>query len=467
MDHSDYLTIEAGSLKEKSSCDEDSFCFSTSPEPATITCPDGTVVSRDEDFMLGDTFSQFALLKGALGDAAGSAEDRKKGNARLRDQGGVNEHAMKTMRDKALQRMSPDEARKVLGITEILDLEEVGILADKEKLQNMLGDTFSQFALLKGAAEDRKKRNARLRDPLEREFEEPEFEGGYRLRKAMMSGTGNDIEELLQFKEVDKYLLQAFNRFDTNGNGTLLYRQFYDEWSYMKRRGSDYEIYCDLRFSAVRSTRMSAVRFLRMRVEWLKSADVIFLLDKLVYETEGIFMINHDPAMEQLFDDLNDIFEAYDRDNNDTLQFSEYQAAWRFLNLPADANADKQAFDSVDIDRDGNVDLTEFLYSMMGEEGKNYGYFAELEILLRQLQKRNEAKVNKIQSRKTEAMMRNKQDRLSFNDLVQRMRGCSVPRDDLLDAGDFANQVRRHEPFPEDARVQWINGAMFGYYGNA
>jgi len=406
--------------------------------------------------MHGDTFSQIALLKGALGDAAGSAEDRKKRNARLRDQGGVNEHAMKTMRDKALQRMSPDEARKVLGITEILDLEEVGILADMEKLQNMLGDTFSQSALLKGAAEDRKKRNARLRDPLEREFEEPEFEGGYRLRKAMMSVTGNDIEEFLQFKEVDKYLLEAFNRFDTNGNGTLLYRQFYDAWSYMKRGGSDYEIHCDLRLSAERFARMSAaVRFVRMRVEWLKSPDVIFLLDKLVYETEGHFLINHDPAIEQLFDDLNDIFEAYDRDNNDTLQFSEYQAAWRFLNLPADANADKQAFDSVDIDRDGNVDLTEFLYSMMAEEAKNYGYFAELEILLRQLQKTNEAEVNKIQSQKTdEAMMRNKQGRLSFNDLVQRMRGCSAPRDDLLDAEDFANQVRRLKPLPEDAWVQ-------------
>eukprot|EP00493_Phyllostaurus_siculus_P015164 UN15398 len=40
-------------------------------------------------------------------------------------QGGVNEQAMKTMRDKAMQRMSPDEARKILGITGTLDFEEI------------------------------------------------------------------------------------------------------------------------------------------------------------------------------------------------------------------------------------------------------------------------------------------------------------------------------------------------------
>ena len=49
--------------------------------------------------------------------------------------------------------------------------------------------------------------------------------------KAMMGLTGNDVEGFLQSKEVDKYLVEAFNKYDTNGNGTLSYREFGDAWN--------------------------------------------------------------------------------------------------------------------------------------------------------------------------------------------------------------------------------------------
>merc|ERR1719237_1665652 len=92
------------------------------------------------------------------------------------------------------------------------------------------------------------------------------------------------------------------------------------------------------------------------------------LLEQVIDKTEEHSIVKRDPQKQQLYNDLNDTFKAFDRDNNATLQFPEYQEAWRFLNLPGDNTAAKTAFDSVDIDRNGNVDLEEFLYSIMGED---------------------------------------------------------------------------------------------------
>merc|ERR1712025_415702 len=66
--------------------------------------------------------------------------------------------------------------------------------------------------------------------------------GMTKIMKAMMGLTGNDVEGFLQSKEVDKYLVEAFNKYDTNGNGTLSYREFGDAWSYMGLGGSDSEV---------------------------------------------------------------------------------------------------------------------------------------------------------------------------------------------------------------------------------
>merc|ERR1719216_642590 len=172
-------------------------------------------------------------------------------------------------------------------------------------------------------------------------------------------------------------------------------------------------------------------------------------------------LLKRDPEKKQLFNDLNDTFKAFDRDNNATLQYPEYQEAWRFLNLPGDQTAAKEAFDKVDIDRSGNVDLQEFLYSIMGEEAKNYGYFADLEILqillaklvagddkkslelLSQVQKTNEAKDIQIQQLQAELeRIRNSEGGSTFNDLVQRMMfKCGVTRIGPLNGEELTNEI--------------------------
>merc|ERR1712051_806323 len=185
------------------------------------------------------------------------------------------------------------------------------------------------------------------------------------------------------------------------------------------------------------------------------------LMEKVVDKTDGHSIVKRDPSKQQLFNDLNDTFKAFDRDNNATLQYPEYQEAWRFLNLPGDNNAAKKAFDSVDIDRNGNVDIEEFLYSIMGEDAKDYGYFADLEILkelleklvagddkkalelLNSAQKTAEAKDIQIAQLQAELeRIRNSEGGSTFNDLIQRMMfKCGVTRIGPLTNEELVNEI--------------------------
>merc|ERR1711953_1025593 len=66
--------------------------------------------------------------------------------------------------------------------------------------------------------------------------------GMSKIMKAMMGLTGRDVEGFLQSKEVDKYLVEAFTKYDRNGNGTLSYREFGEAWRFMNLGGDDSEI---------------------------------------------------------------------------------------------------------------------------------------------------------------------------------------------------------------------------------
>jgi len=333
------------------------------------------------------------------------------------------------------------------------------------------------------------------------------------IMKSMMIVTGNDVDGFLQSKEADKYLVEAFNKFDRNSNGTLSYREFAEAWRYMKLGGSDSEI--KAAFSAVDTDYSSVVEFgefsraikearlpelgmhaimsslgveltevlktfkrdkgsyeamqatMRRRARSARTMQeevarlLQLLLDKVIDKTDGQSIVNRDPTKQQLFNDLNDTFKAFDRDNNATLQFAEYQEAWRFMNLPGDSQAAKKAFDSVDIDGNGNVDLNEFLYSVMGEDAKNYGYLADLELLkillnklvlgedsravasLKSAQKTAEAKDVQIRQLQGELdRMRNSEGGSSFNDLVQRMMfKCGVTRIGPLSQDELSSQI--------------------------
>merc|ERR1712156_114808 len=376
-----------------------------------------------------------------------------------------------------------------------------------------MGDRHSgELTSLAMSAEEREAENAKLLARMKNQKNQLTA-GMNKIMKAMMGLTGGDVEGFLQSKEVDKYLVEAFNKYDRNGNGTLSYREFKDAWEYMNLGGGDAEVKAafssvDVDYSgvveynefasAIKESRLSELGIqavmgsigveldsilakfksnkgdfdamratMRRRAQKAKENQEAVakllqqLMEKVVDKTEGHSIVKRDPAKQQLFNDLNDTFKAFDRDNNATLQYPEYQEAWRFLNLPGDNTAAKTAFDSVDIDSNGNVDLNEFLYSIMGEEAKNYGYFADLEILqvllaklvagedkkalelLGQAQKTNEAKDIQIKQLQAELeRIRNSEGGSSFNDLIQRMMfKCGVTRIGPLTQDELVNET--------------------------
>merc|ERR1712093_622219 len=81
------------------------------------------------------------------------------------------------------------------------------------------------------------------------------------------------------------------------------------------------------------------------------------------------------------FKSLEDTFNAFDKDGNAELGWTEYLEAWRFLNQPGTDADVKKAFDSVDIDASGLVEWDEFVFSIMGEDALKYGKLADLERL--------------------------------------------------------------------------------------
>merc|ERR1712048_651901 len=310
-----------------------------------------------------------------------------------------------------------------------------------------------------------------------------------------------------------RYLVEAFNKYDRNGNGTLSYREFAEAWRFMNLGGNDSDIKAafssvDVDYSgvveygefasAIKESRLSELGIqvimgsigvelddilakfqkdkgsfdamkatMRRRAQKAREMQeevarlLQVLLEKVIDKTEGQSIVNRDPKQQQLYNDLLDTFKAFDRDNNASLQYPEYQEAWRFLNLPGDASAAKRAFDSVDVDSNGNVDIEEFLFSIMGEDAKNYGYFADLEILqillaklvagddkkslemLNSVQKTAEAKDIQIAQLQAELeRIRNSEGGSSFNDLIQRMMfKCGVTRIGPLTNEELVNEI--------------------------
>jgi len=399
------------------------------------------------------------------------------------------------------------------------EAEKYGPIADLEKLDAMMDGLLQlidrhsgELNSLSKTQSERDDENRRLTARMKNQRNEL-TSGMNNIMKAMMTLTGTDMDQFLQSQEVDKYLVEAFNKYDKNGNGTLSYNEFKETWEYMGLGGDEYEIRDA--FSNVDTDRSGVVEFNEfssaikdsrlselgikailgslgveldvvmekfaankgsfdsmqstMRRRAQKANDMMAtitgllskLMEKIIDKTDGNSILKRDTSKQQLYNDLNDTFKAFDRDGNATLQFPEYQEAWRFLNLPGDASKCKEAFDSVDIDRSGTVDLPEFLYSIMGQEAENYGYLADMEILQALLEKllkteskeamealniaQKTARGKDLEIERLQAELKRIRDAeggRDFNELIQRMMfKCGVTRIGPLTQDELTNEI--------------------------
>jgi Ca2+-binding EF-hand superfamily protein len=393
------------------------------------------------------------------------------------------------------------------------DAVKFGPIADMERLDAMMDGLMQLISSHRGELSSYADKNqnheaesARLRARLAHQKKSAD-EGMNDILKTMMALTGNDIDQFLSSKEVDKYLVEAFNKFDANGNGTLSNSEFMGAWREMNLGGSETEMreafeavdtdksgvveYPEFS-KAIKESRLGELsiqvilgsigvelgevvgkmkqskgsfenmkRTMRRRAQKAREMQekvarmLNELMGQVVDATDDESSVKRDPKKQQMYNDLNDTFKAFDRDNNAQLTYAEYKEAWRFLSLPGDADAVKNAFDKVDVDRSGNVDLQEFLYSIMGEDAANYGYLADLENLQSLLETLTsghgkEAMAELTQAQKNEAALRKQVQQLQAELERQRNAGGSTDFNDVIQRMMFKVGVSRIGPMTSE-----------------
>merc|ERR1719494_546549 len=271
----------------------------------------------------------------------------------------------------------------------------------------------------------------------------------------MMSMMGVDPEDILTDEEVTKLLAETFKKFDNSGFidksefikaikgsrveelslGLLLTKMdghldglagFFESYKrrYEEAQAKQKDAFEVLRMSARR--RRVLKQQMTQRIE--KTVHDIVVQLEAAQGTEA--QVDEDYKM---YMTLKDTFNAFDRDGNAELQFPEYMEAWKFLQQPGTEKEIKGAFDSVDIDGSGMVQLDEFMFSIMGKKAMKYGPLADLEKLdkmlqstlgdylklsgsLVELKEANEARANK------NALLREKLDGMR-NEVTSQMNG--------------------------------------------
>jgi Ca2+-binding EF-hand superfamily protein len=303
-----------------------------------------------------------------------------------------------------------------------------GVLADLEKLQELLNDTLGQFALLKdalgtaeGNAKSRQKRNAQLRNRLESVKDQVSKD----MNDLFSSMMGVRPEDVLTDEEIDKHLTDAFNKFDTSKDGKLGEWEFTQAWFFLGLKGSEDEIAEAFKsVDADNSGLVDLSEFKKaIKSERLTELNLGHLLEKMgvqLHNIDGKFdafkatetrrrlmkkeyeekiknltkvIINklsslsskplpaRDAKKEKMYNTIRDTFNAFDADGSRQLGFPEYKEAWKFLNRPGTDPEIKKTFDSVDVDGTGTVEWAEFVFTLMGKDALEFGALADLEVL--------------------------------------------------------------------------------------
>eukprot|EP00493_Phyllostaurus_siculus_P001051 UN01058 len=110
-------------------------------------------------------------------------------------------------------------------------------------------------------------------------------------------------------------------------------------------------------------------------MEQKMSETVQKIIDRL-QAISSVTVPSKDPEQERVHNTLKDTFNAFDKDGSAQLGFPEYVESWKFLDRPGSDADIKKAFDSVDIDKSGLIEWSEFAFSLMGEAALNFGPLA-------------------------------------------------------------------------------------------
>jgi Ca2+-binding EF-hand superfamily protein len=232
-------------------------------------------------------------------------------------------------------------------------------------------------------------------------------------------------EDVLSEEEIKQHLSDAFNKFESSGDGRLGQWEFMQAWSFLGLKGSEEEIkesftkvdtdgsgLIDLNefIEAIRGERMlelslgnvlkkmgvqydsranafeafqkTAARRRLMKKQWEENIAAVTkrIIEKLSM-LSNVEVPSKDPEEAKMYQTLRDTFDAFDRDGSAQLGIEEYMESWKFLNRPGSDADIKKCFDSVDVDGSGLVEWSEYAFSLMGESALKFGPLADLELL--------------------------------------------------------------------------------------
>merc|ERR1719204_1459240 len=304
-----------------------------------------------------------------------------------------------------------------------------GLLADLETASGALDDIMNNYDIIrealndaKGNAEENARKNAEVRARLENMKSEVQGTMNDLLSKML----GIDPKDVLSKEEIRKHLTEAFNKFDKDSSGELGKWEFTQAWVWLGLKGTEQEIddafksvdsnksgLIDLsefitaieserlmelnlkglfdklsiqyatdqqKFEAFQAT-MTRRRLLKQQMEQKMQETVAKIIERL-QTISDVTVPPKDAEQERVYNTLKDTFNAFDKDGSAQLGFPEYVESWKFLDRPGSDADIKKAFDSVDIDKSGLIEWSEFAFSLMGESALNFGPLADMELLV-------------------------------------------------------------------------------------
>jgi Ca2+-binding EF-hand superfamily protein len=324
------------------------------------------------------------------------------------------------------------EAAKNFG--PLADLEALIQLLDA--LGGKLSSSNSLYDEMVETQEERKRRNAELMQRLKGLKGENAKELNSIIGR-MMSIAGKDPMAVLTNEQINQYLTEAFNNFDSSADGRIDFNEFSKAWSSLglsddkqglhlkfnkvDRDGSGY-IDLDEFITCVKDNRIeelnqrvllesvgveldaleemfgsyqnryeafkkSADRRRAMRKQYeanieKNTKEMIEILSNITGDSEAD---KRDPKRLAFYQQVRDTFNAFDKDGSGKLDAPEFVQAWLFLGQPGTEIEIMDTFNAIDCDASGHIEQTEFLFAIMGEEANRYGVLADMELLNRLL----------------------------------------------------------------------------------
>jgi Ca2+-binding EF-hand superfamily protein len=254
-----------------------------------------------------------------------------------------------------------------------------------------------------------------------------------RMMSKISGLAGLDAIKMMSEADMDQILTDVFNKFDVDGSGTMELPEFKVAWKReLNLGGSDSEIsrsfmkvdvdnsgvielnefkkaikgerLAELNMKVIaqnmegtidslakymkkfqddyKNALATAKRRRAMRTKFVNR--LMQRSNELMEKLEGVnsdAQADKDTEGASFYKQLNETFDAFDKDGSGELAFPEYTAAWRFLNQPGSSTDIRNAFNSVDVDRSGLVDRDEFILSIMGPKANDFGPIADMDRL--------------------------------------------------------------------------------------